>query len=348
MTEPRDPTLDVLLDLDGQILVVDPAGGHWVRFVVTRVPVSSEKPHGLDYSLTLHGPDGERLVALVDDQAYVWKIADGGEQARMQLVSEWFALSPDGSRALIRDDELNLIVWDLERNTEVTRLRDAPDSAIIHAAISPDRSLALVAFDEGVPQLYSAVDGSLIRSFEQDKDANVSWSLAFSPDGTLAIAGTSDIDIPAARVWDVASGQIRARLVGHQDVVTAVAFSADGTKAITGSWDRSVKLWDLASQSVERSFEGHTRTVRSVELSPDGRLLLSGGDNRAIILWDVASATELARYAENDGLILNAVARAQPRRACSLGARESLPCQPELRGAGALPAGLCRRGSVGM
>lgn len=62
MIEPRDPTLDVLLDLDGQVLVVDPEGGHWVRFVVTRVAVSPEKPHGLDYSLTLHGPDGERLV----------------------------------------------------------------------------------------------------------------------------------------------------------------------------------------------------------------------------------------------------------------------------------------------
>jgi predicted transcriptional regulator len=62
VTEPRDATLDVLLDLDGQVFVVDPEGGHWVRFVVTRVPASPEKPHGLDYSLTLHGPDGERLV----------------------------------------------------------------------------------------------------------------------------------------------------------------------------------------------------------------------------------------------------------------------------------------------
>jgi hypothetical protein len=32
----------MLLDLDGQVLVVDPEGGH--------------------YSLTLHGPEGERLV----------------------------------------------------------------------------------------------------------------------------------------------------------------------------------------------------------------------------------------------------------------------------------------------
>ena len=62
MTEPRDPTLDVLLDLDGQVLVVDPEGGHWVRFVVTRVRESPKKPHSIDYSLTLHGPYGERLV----------------------------------------------------------------------------------------------------------------------------------------------------------------------------------------------------------------------------------------------------------------------------------------------
>jgi hypothetical protein len=60
--EPRDPTLDVLLGLDGQVLVVDPEGGHWVRFVMTPVPVSPDKPHGIDYSFTLHGPLGEQLV----------------------------------------------------------------------------------------------------------------------------------------------------------------------------------------------------------------------------------------------------------------------------------------------
>jgi hypothetical protein len=58
----RDPSLDVLLDLDGQVLVVDSETRHWVRFVVRRVSATEVKPHGLDYSLTLHGPDGERLV----------------------------------------------------------------------------------------------------------------------------------------------------------------------------------------------------------------------------------------------------------------------------------------------
>jgi hypothetical protein len=58
----HDPALDALLDLNGLTMVVDPKGGHWVRFVVTRVPTTPEKPHGLDYSLTLHGKSGERLV----------------------------------------------------------------------------------------------------------------------------------------------------------------------------------------------------------------------------------------------------------------------------------------------
>ena len=53
----RDPSLDTLLDLDGQVLVIDEAG-YWVKFAVHQVPASDDKPHGLDYTLTMHGPDG--------------------------------------------------------------------------------------------------------------------------------------------------------------------------------------------------------------------------------------------------------------------------------------------------
>ena len=36
--------------------------GHWVKFIVQRTAVTSDRPHGLSYSLTLHAPDGTRLV----------------------------------------------------------------------------------------------------------------------------------------------------------------------------------------------------------------------------------------------------------------------------------------------
>ena len=57
----RDASLDTLLDLDGQVLVIDEAG-YWVKFVVHQMPATADKPHGLDYTLTMHGPDGGRLV----------------------------------------------------------------------------------------------------------------------------------------------------------------------------------------------------------------------------------------------------------------------------------------------
>jgi hypothetical protein len=63
MKEPRrDVSLDHLLDLDGLVMVVDPAGKHWVKFMVRRVPASVEQPHGLSYALTLHDEAGKRLV----------------------------------------------------------------------------------------------------------------------------------------------------------------------------------------------------------------------------------------------------------------------------------------------
>lgn len=52
----HDPALDTLLDLDGITLVVDPEGGHWVRFVVTRVPVTAEKRMG--WIIRLHCTEG--------------------------------------------------------------------------------------------------------------------------------------------------------------------------------------------------------------------------------------------------------------------------------------------------
>ena len=62
MTRPnRDPGLDTLLGLHGETLFVDDAG-HWVKFVAVRTEPTPERPHGLSYSLTLHAPDGSRLV----------------------------------------------------------------------------------------------------------------------------------------------------------------------------------------------------------------------------------------------------------------------------------------------
>jgi hypothetical protein len=55
-----DHSLDTLLFLDGESFVVE--GSFWVKFVIKQVPSSPERPHGLDYSLTLHDGENQRLL----------------------------------------------------------------------------------------------------------------------------------------------------------------------------------------------------------------------------------------------------------------------------------------------
>ncbi len=58
----QDPAREALLDLDGQVLVLDAKGFYVVRFSAQSVERSPERPHGLNYSLTLHGPEGQRVI----------------------------------------------------------------------------------------------------------------------------------------------------------------------------------------------------------------------------------------------------------------------------------------------
>jgi len=52
--------LTTLLDLHESIM--DQGEGYWIKIEAWEVPVKAEIPHGIRYSLTLHAPNGERIL----------------------------------------------------------------------------------------------------------------------------------------------------------------------------------------------------------------------------------------------------------------------------------------------
>ena len=76
----HDPGLDALLVLDGQIFFIESSGRYWVKFEVRRVEGSSDRPHGLRYSLTLHDGTGTRLVGF--DNAHQFRSGAGPGRAK--------------------------------------------------------------------------------------------------------------------------------------------------------------------------------------------------------------------------------------------------------------------------
>jgi hypothetical protein len=79
----RDPSLGTLLLLDGERFIVE--SGCWVKFEVKQVPTSVEKPHGLEYSLTLHDSENERLLGF--DNAHPIRQGSGPGAGRVSNMT---------------------------------------------------------------------------------------------------------------------------------------------------------------------------------------------------------------------------------------------------------------------
>lgn len=58
-TDLYDPSLEALLDLNGEVFPMD--NGYWTKFEARRIDPDKHAPHGIRYSLTLHNKHNERV-----------------------------------------------------------------------------------------------------------------------------------------------------------------------------------------------------------------------------------------------------------------------------------------------
>jgi WD40 repeat protein len=104
------------------------------------------------------------------------------------------AFSPDGTKlasgAGLRSSDLTLKIWSVPSGSLLLNIPTAQTYTVGFATFSPDGHLIATAggqFAYGPAQLWRVADGSLVRTFPED-----SFTVAFSPDGALAlVAGTN-------------------------------------------------------------------------------------------------------------------------------------------------------------
>ena len=106
MTQPPDAehTLEFLLAFNGRVHRY--AGGYWLKFEIVKVTPSQTRPHGLDYSFTLHGPDNRRLIGF--DNAHTVPAKGSRFKKRSMATDHWHRAETDagGPYAFVNAEQL--------------------------------------------------------------------------------------------------------------------------------------------------------------------------------------------------------------------------------------------------
>jgi hypothetical protein len=199
-------------------------------------------------------PERQSLATAAQDGAvtiWSWDGAKLEAKHTFQLGSNTrgLAVAPDETALAAGCWNGKLVLWDLATLNERSVLAHA--SPINAVSFSPDgKKLASVAPKEKLIKVWDVetLENPVILQGHRERI----YSLAFSPDGTLVLAGgdwseeTNESTKPGeVKLWDVTSRRELASLTLPVGCVFCARFSPDGKTLATAHSDGTARLWDV-------------------------------------------------------------------------------------------------------
>jgi WD40 repeat protein len=216
-----------------------------------------EHPKNTGIARVAFAPDGKTLATATGDRVFLWEVATGKEQARLEGKIGWsvgLAFTPDGKALVSASADTRAHIWDIEKRKLRFSLGRPLDVAGASLALSPDGRTAAVGTHYSKIHFWDVATGKELFSEFQGPDSRIRC-LTYSPDGRLLACGG---DLRKVHLWDAKIWKPCRELDG---IAQSLSFALDG-KRLAGvpfvptnfppsHWsaesNKPLSVWDLST-----------------------------------------------------------------------------------------------------
>lgn len=259
--------------------------------------------HHLVRSNAVH-PSGQILAAgLENGDLIIWNSGSKAEIAHIEeahggLIYD-ILFTPNGEFLLTAGVDCVIHMWDSNFDLHQTLgngcLQDG--ETVGHTSLIPDIDIN----QEGTHLLSGSQDSDIIlwdlatgdsTRYENLNGNTRILTVAFAQDGTSAFASSNNTLLR----FDLETGEITQRYVGHAESIVAIDLSPDGTLLAASDVKRTIIIWNTETTEQETVLLGHRAPVWAVDFSSTGGRLVSTSDDGMVLVWDIASSDIIRRY----------------------------------------------------